>query len=136
MANDHYVSANDLYTYYGQTNVRLWANLGAVADTGAGATAIDATIAVHIAYAAARFDDRMRKTGQSFNLPIADKNGAVPLTVKRINIQLAGYYLSIGRGVRDFDEKGKPITRLQADKDDALQTIELLVKNDLILDLA
>ena len=117
-----YCTRGDIELRYGATTVNLWADL-----EGDGSLE-DARINKAIAIADARIDDTLRVSASEFKLPIADDDDLVPASINDISIKLAGYWLSTARGVRDYDDKGTPMTRLWGDYQDALMTLDLIAK--------
>ena len=126
----HYITGTDIEGRYHVNNVLMWADPGSASDP----TDIAPRIDLGIAYAEDYFDSRMRKSGMSFNLPIVDSDGNVPLLVKDICVKVAGYWLSTCHGVRDYSEKDQqPLTRLYVDHLDAEKKIAQIISGDLIL---
>lgn len=129
-----YIESSDIYARYGTVNVRRWANLDCVVDSGgtsSGTVTIDARIETAITWASNRVDDRLRRSDLNFNLPLT----TVPTTIVDIVVKLAGYWLSTARGVTNYDRDGSPITRLWGDYRDALGTLDAIVQGELKLDI-
>jgi len=125
-----YCTRSDIEYEYGVKNVAAWADL----DGDANATTISNRILRAIAIADARIDDRLRESAVSFRVPYTNDAGTVPLTLMSIAVQIAGYRLSKGRGNRDYDGSGKPLSKFWADYQDALATLEEIANKTLTLE--
>jgi hypothetical protein len=60
--------------------------------------------------------------------------GTIDPVLVDVAVKLAGYWYSTAHGVTSYDEQGNPITRLYGDFKDALGTLEMIVKGDLVLE--
>jgi phage gp36-like protein len=122
-----YCTRANIEDRYGVTNVSIWADLDADAD----ATKITNRIARAIAVTDARIEDELRNSASGNQLPLTNDAGNVPTTLTEIAVKLAGYWLSTARGVRDYDTKGNPITRLYSDYTEAIATLGRIVQGQL-----
>lgn len=116
-----YCTRANIEDRYGTTNVFVWSDL----DSDNNATKIANRITRAIAVADAYIDDTLRNSDINFQLPLTST------TLTDVAVKLAGYWLSTARGVRDYDDKGKPITRLTGDRDEALETLRMIATGQL-----
>lgn len=109
--NDHYCTASDVYQFWGQTNVRIWADLDAAGNT----TNITARVQWAIDATADRMDAELRRT--KYTIPVTDSSGAVPGIVRTVCSALTGVLLYEAKGSMDVDPKsGLPVHKLSAAK--------------------
>ena len=108
-----YVTINDLYQRFGQTNVRRWAD-----PDGKGNVDIDAVIMDAIEDAEEELHDALRNGRYALPLVFSSGTGR---TVKRIVMGLAGWLLYGMRGVREEDAD-TPVMRGHHDEAVSLMT--------------
>jgi phage gp36-like protein len=125
-----YCEDTDMNARYGLPNLNAWADMEGLGPT-ANATAIAARKLLARNVATARIDDRLRGSGVSFKVPIT---GTVPATIVNLCVKLAAYELESALGYKDYvqaDERFIPVTRLYPDRQDALDTLEMIVTGKL-----
>jgi phage gp36-like protein len=122
-----YATTAQLYTAFGQKNVRAWADL----DNEEVDADIDARIAAALADAETTVDDRLR--GGPYEVPFT----TVPTQVRRATVLLAGVLLYESRGVKDFNEEtGQQQHQLSFQKKEAEGLLEDIRRGRLRLNVA
>jgi hypothetical protein len=121
---------SDLEARYGAANVLAWADME---GTGATANAVNIGARKLLArtQATAYVYDRLRVSQLNMLIPIT----TVPDTLVMVSVMISGYLLSSARGVTDYDQQGKPITRWYVDWISANAILDKIVAGELRLDL-
>lgn len=121
-----YATNSDCAARYGEPNILLWCDMEGLGPTN---SAIATRRAAAIAWADAFINARLKACPLSFQLPL----DPVPTLITHVSVLLFGYYISTARGVRDFDEHGKPVTSLYVDYLTAQQILEDIVSQKMIV---
>lgn len=117
MAN--YCEEADLNTVYGTRNVSAMADMESL---GTGDASLTARILYAIVWATAFIDAYLENSTQEFKFPLT---GTVPTLIEMCCVQIAMAKLSGARGLEDREE-GKPLSRWQAEFEDAKTTLEMI----------
>jgi len=122
-----YNDADDIYLVFGQTNTRKWANADNVADSGAGATAINNRITWASQKATDYINDRLRRT--YYDIPF----DTPPQTIIDLSAQLAGCTLyQMPRGLVEGEDAQ---AAMQAVRDEAEALLARIVAGQIKLDV-
>jgi phage gp36-like protein len=122
----YYCTQDQIDDRYGATNVSAWADMEGLGTTNANISGrIDRARTVATAY----INALLEQSPHEFNVPIT--GDTVPTLIEDACVKLSAYWLSTARGVKDYDEEGKPMTRLYVDYLDAMQILDKIAAGTL-----
>lgn len=124
-----YCTSADIDGKYGNGNRVKWADMEGL---GSSNPLIATRTTEAITYASDLIDDHLRGSKFSFITPIT---ATTPSTLKNVCRKIAAYELSTARGVTAYTKDGQPITPLYADYMDAMNTLEKIINQTIVLNL-